>query len=174
MQHFFKKQTTDIFLLQPGHIHTPAHASLISATLGSGVAVCLFDPGRQRGGMNLFHFPIAEKTYLKTALFGNVSIPALIKMMRANGCRAASMEAQIIGGAYLPLRTETNIGKENIQIAKRLLAQNGIQVISEDCGGEKGRMIRYHTSTNELAICKLESIPPQNWYPYPPSAPSSP
>jgi chemotaxis protein CheD len=173
MQHDYRKQSTAIYLLKPGFIYTPTHGCLISATLGSGVAVCLYDLSLQRGGMGLFQYPVAQTHHHKTALFGNVSIPASIKMMRANGCRVQSLEAQVIGGAHHPLRPEKNMGEENIQIAKRLLVQHGIQIISEDVGGEKGRKIQYHTRTNELAICKLDDIPSENWYPYSPSKSSA-
>jgi chemotaxis protein CheD len=166
MRHAFSKNAIALYMLWPGFIYTPPITSLMAATLGSSVAVCLFDPGQQRGGMNLFKYPVPKSNQAPTARFGNVAIPAKIQMMRAHErCAVQGSEAQIIGGAFRPLTSKRDIGRENVLIAKRLLAQHRIQIISEDVGGEKGRQTQYHTGTNEMAICKSEHIPSENWHP---------
>ena len=87
-------------------------------------------------------------------------------MVLARGSGKKHLEAQIFGGAYSPRKTNKDIGNENIEIARKARLKNEISIISEDVGGEKGRKIVFNTSTNEVAVLKVDSLRNMDWYPY--------
>ncbi len=116
--------------------------------------------------MNHFQFPGIRKKNKATARYGNVAIPHLIRMMLAEGSKTKNLEAQIFGGAAGPEISTNHIGSENIKVARRILANKQIRIVSEDVGGEKGRKIVFNTGTNEIAVLKVDKIRKGDWYPY--------
>ncbi|MFH1154160.1 MAG: chemotaxis protein CheD [Pseudomonadota bacterium] len=156
----------DNYFLKPGYIFVPEIPHIISTVVGSSVAVSLFDRKRRLGGMGLFHFPLIKEKNKATALYGNVATLTLIAMMVGQGSRHRDLEAQIFGGAFSREISETDIGGENIDIARWVLTKKNIAIISEDVGGEKGRKIIFNTSTNEIAVLKVDALRAVDWYPY--------
>ena len=51
-------------------------------------------------------------------------------------------------------------------ISRKILAKQGIPVVSEDVGGRKGRKIVFNTQTNEIAVLKVGHLRKADWYPY--------
>jgi len=116
--------------------------------------------------MNNFQLPFMKTKGKTTAVYGNVATMALIKMILARDCKKKHLEAQIFGGAYYPQKSDNDIGRENIEIARKTLLKNNISIISEDVGGAKGRKVVFNTATNEMAVLKVDSLRDADWYPY--------
>ena len=154
------------YFLKPGYILIARKPTVISTVLGSCVSVCLYDRKRSAGGMNHFQLPSIGKSKDATARYGNVATLALIGMMVDDGSRMKHLEAQIFGGAYNPNVSDSDVGKDNIQIARKILIKKGIRIVSEDVGGEKGRKIVFDTNTNEVAIIRVEQLRKGDWHPY--------
>ena len=154
------------YFLQPGYIFVPDQSGSISTVIGSAVSVCIYDRKKQIGGMNHFQFPYMATKGKTTAVYGNVATIALIKMMLAHESRKKDFEAQIFGGAYNPQQNDEDIGRENIEIARKILLKSKISIMSEDVGGERGRKVVFNTSTNEVAVLKVDSLRDADWYPY--------
>ena len=162
----FNSPVASNYFLDPGYIFVSLKPVAISTVLGSSVSVCLYDRRSKASGMNHFQFPAICKKNQATARYGNVAIPHLIRMMLAEGSKTENLEAQILGGAAGPEITTNNIGDENINVARRTLAERRIRIVSEDVGGEKGRKIVFNTSSNEVAVLKVDKIRKGDWYPY--------
>jgi len=154
------------YFLQPGYIYVPEKAGSISTVIGSGVAVCIFDKQNRIGGMNHFQLPFMAARGKTTAMYGNIATITLIKMMLSPEPKTRHLEAQIFGGAYNPVNSDKDVGKENIEIAHKILNQNKIAIISEDTGGKKGRKVVFNISTNEAAVLKVDDLRDADWYPY--------
>jgi chemotaxis protein CheD len=159
------------YLLQPGYIYAPERAVSISTVIGSGVAVCIFNKKARIGGMNHFQLPFMSAKGKTTAIYGNVATITLIKMMLSfepdiRSTKARHLEAQIFGGACNSENSDKDIGKQNIEIARQILTQNKIAIISEDTGGKKGRKIVFNITTNEAAVLKVDHLRNVDWYPY--------
>jgi chemotaxis protein CheD len=127
------------YFLEPGYIYVSAKPIVISTVLGSCIAVCLYDGRRKVGGMNHFQFPGTRRKDRATARYGNVALPCLVRMILDGGSKKQNLEAQIFGGAHNPAISPKDIGHENITIARKILAREGIRVVSEDVGGRKGQ-----------------------------------
>ena len=154
------------YLLEPGYIFVATKPTVISAVLGSCVAVCVYDKKRMVGGMSHFQVPYVQNKDRATARYGNVATFALIRMMIDDGSRVKHLEAQVFGGAYDREICPRNIGRENVMVARKILAKHRIRIISEDVGGQKGRKVVFHTHTNEIAVLKVDKLRKADWYPY--------
>jgi len=154
------------YFLQPGYILVTAKPTLISAVLGSCVAVCIYDRKRKLGGMNHFQLPATKDLEKATARYGNAATFALIRMMLQQGSKIKHLEAQLFGGAHNSEVSPENIGQKNIRAAKKILAKARVKLVSEDVGGQKGRKIVFNTGNNEVAVLKVDRLRKEDWYPY--------
>jgi chemotaxis protein CheD len=154
------------YFLEPGYIFLSQEPAIISVVLGSSVSVSLYDRKRKIGGMNHFQYPYIREKHRATAIYGNAATIMLIRMMLADGSKIKDLEAQILGGAFSSDISQKDIGRENIMTARKILRAKQITVVSEDVGGEKGRKIVFNTSTNEVAVMKVEKLRLGDWYPY--------
>ena len=161
-----EKTLSTHYLLKPGYILVPDQPMGISTVIGSAVSVCIFDRKNRIGGMNHFQLPYIATKGQTTALFGNVATNALLKMMLARKSSVKNLEAQLYGGAYLPEKNNKEIGNKNIEIARKVLLKNRIAITSQDVGGERGRKVVFNTSTNEVAVLKVDRLRDADWYPY--------
>jgi chemotaxis protein CheD len=138
---------------------------MISAVLGTCVAVCLHDRRLKIGGMNHFLYPKSGFFGSSSNEYGDVAIPALIDKLRRMGSRPQDLEAQIFGGGTVVLDRDAT-GDKNVKIARKILKKNGISVVSEDVGGYKGRRLIFHTGTNETLVMKTHRIRRGDYFPY--------
>jgi chemotaxis protein CheD len=169
MNNTSEKPVTRDYFLKPGYIYLPEKPTVISTVLGSSVSVSLYDKKLKTGGMNHFLFPVVGAGKQTTALYGNIAVLTLIRMMLENGSHLSNMEAQIFGGAYntIDFSGDTrNIGHDNFTTARNILNQKRIKIVSEDVGGELGRKIVFNTLTYEILTLKVDRLRESDWYPY--------
>lgn len=152
------------YFLKPGYVVANREESIIRTVVGNSVTVTIFDRRNRFGGINHFILPATRDRRKATAQFGNVSVTALCRMMLDLGGNAASLEAQIMGGALRGDFPDADIGRQNVEIARRMLDKFHIPVVSEDIGGQRGRKIIYHTGTNETVIYKVDKIRDGDWF----------
>jgi chemotaxis protein CheD len=86
--------------------------------------------------------------------------------MIRDGSKKKNLEAQIFGGAYNRVASFKDVGRENVRVARRILARQGIRVVSEDIGGEKGRKVIFDSVKNEVAVLKVDRLRKGDWHPY--------
>ena len=153
--------------LEPGGVFACGEPAMVSAVLGTCVAVCLHDRRLKIGGMNHFLYPKPKAFGRPPPQYATISVPALIKMLQKQGSRLEDLEAQIFGGGeHVGISGSGNLGEKNIKMARKLLKKNGIRVVSEDVGGLKGRRLIFHTGTNEALVMKTHRIRRGDYYPY--------
>ncbi|MBU3917404.1 chemotaxis protein CheD [bacterium] len=101
--------------------------------------------------MNHFLLPhshLAEQA----SKYGDYATRKLISMMRSNGAMHSSLIAKVFGGANVVSSIRHQIGEQNIQMAKQILAENNIEIVAEDTGGFKSRFIHFDTSNGKVTI----------------------
>jgi chemotaxis protein CheD len=91
--HFSENSLITHYLLEPGYILVPDNSVSISAVIGSGISICIFDRKKKIGGMNHFIFPYIATKGKTTALYGNIATITLLKMMLARESSIKSLEA---------------------------------------------------------------------------------
>lgn len=80
------------------------------------------------------------------------------------GASKKNLEAHIIGGSFSGEYASKDIGKKNIEMAKKILAQYKIPIVNEDTGGPFGRKVVFNTNEGEILVCKVKKIREQDWY----------
>ncbi len=138
--------------LYPGAIYVSPEPSVITTILGSCIAICLYDPVLQVGGMNHFMLPLWNGQGLASPRYGNIAIEKLIRNLEAMGCKKANLKAKAFGGAEIIATniSQFMIGERNIKLAKDILHEEGIPIVSSSTGGKLGRKIIFNTQTGEV------------------------
>jgi chemotaxis protein CheD len=144
--------------LYPSALFASREPYIVNTILGSCVAVCLFDPMLQIGGINHYMLPLWNGQGLASPKFGNIAINKLLEKMLSLGSSKSNLQAKVFGGGNI---FESNllqfqIGERNINIANETLAELQIRIISSSTGGTLGRKIQYNTFTGEVGQKMIE------------------
>jgi chemotaxis protein CheD len=126
--------------------------------LGSCVAVCLWDRRGRCGGMNHYLLPRRSPNVEATPRYGDVAIPLLVTKLLALGASRQNLRAKIFGGAHvLPgVRADgRSLGADNVDVAIQLLHDEGVQTVSEDVGGTRGRKLAFNTVDGTALVWRL-------------------
>jgi chemotaxis protein CheD len=129
---------------------------LVTYSLGSCVALCLFDPAV---GAGLIHCMLPQssidpdKARQKPAMFVDQGVPALLDAMLALGARRRSLVAKVAGGANIfDDRGMFRIGERNHASLRRILWKNDILIAAEHVGGTKARTMYVWVGTGRVLI----------------------
>jgi chemotaxis protein CheD len=139
---------------------------IINTLLGSCVAVCLFDPIRQIGGMN--HILMPGKADLRnfdtSASYGINAMELLINRIMVLGGNRRHLVAKVFGGAnVIPTISEENgMGRKNEAFVVEFLQIEKIKIISQDLGGNQSRRIYFHTDTGDVFLRRIRFAQFQN------------
>ena len=138
-------------------VASAADAVLVTYALGSCVAVSLYDPVVQVGGMLHFMLPDSNLDPLKAQsnpfMFADTGIPQLVEAFRANGAQTRRAVVRLAGGAQvLDSQGVFQIGKRNYLEARRILWKSGILVSAEAVGGEVSRTTRLEIANGRMWI----------------------
>jgi len=135
---------------------------ILKAVVGSSVVVCLYELELQFGGMTHFKWPQVRDPGAATTRYGNVATRDLVRTMLEAGAETETLRAQIIGGAALAADSQT-VGRENVAVARAVLARSGIVVASEDVGGQMGRKVAFDVTSGQIAVLKVHHIRESDW-----------
>ena len=116
---------------------------VITTTLGSCVATCLFDPEAGIGGMN--HFLLADSAddrLSASARYGGAAMEQLINRMLGRTGRRDRLRAKVFGGGAIN-GFNSSVGNNNVEFVMSYLAYEGIPTISWDVGGTQARGVRF-------------------------------
>lgn len=129
---------------------------LTALGLGSCVAVILHCATRKIGGMAhpLLPAPTTQSPDPPEKYVGTC-IEALLAEMVARG--SGTLTAKVVGGAEMFSAREASldIGKRNVEQARRVLAMHGIPMLAEDVGGSHGRSVWFMVGTGRVVIRTL-------------------
>lgn len=129
--------------------------------LGSCLAIMLYDPETQIGGLAHVMLPLPELSRLKAqpGKCPQSAVELMLQQMEALGCKRDRIKAKLAGGstmfAGLLLNHRNggvNIGPRNAQEAKRVLNSLNIPITAEDIGGDYGRTVEFILSTGTVLV----------------------
>jgi chemotaxis protein CheD len=134
---------------------------VIQTTLGSCVAVCLYDREARVGGMNHIFLPGRAdlKQFDNVARYGINAMELLINRVTTLGAMRRRLVAKVFGGAHvLPAITpENGVGSRNAEFVLEFLKIEDIPLISQDLGGSDARRIFFHTDTGAVFLKRIPS-----------------
>ena len=128
----------------------------ISTLLGSCVAVCLFDPGAQVGGMNHFMLPQMSRSRHSdedVLLAGDACMEALLNAMLVRGAARHRIKAKAFGGGNViecNLPSTLSIGKKNADFTCEWLDREGIPLLAKDFLGPWSRKVLFVPQSGDV------------------------
>ena len=126
---------------------------VLTAVLGSCVAVCLHDPLRRVGGMNHFLLPGSDPAAGSNVKYGAHSMEQLVNAILRGGASRSRLEAHVFGGANV-VRGLSKIGESNAVFAQDFIRREGFVLRKADTGGNSGRRV-YFRPTNGATWVEL-------------------
>lgn len=148
----------DMAYVHVGQLFASREPRVVTTILGSCVSVCLWDPAAQVGGLNHFLLPQCVENGISSARFGNVAIRDLLGEIGALGGARARLKAKLFGGASVIDAFQSprgSLGMQNVELARRLLADAGIPIVAQDVGGTQGRKLVFQTNDGAAWVRKI-------------------
>jgi len=134
--------------------------TIITTTVGSCIALCMYDPVNRIGGM--VHIVLPRKTDYsreeKTDTlirYADRAVPALLSRLISKGAKKEFIRAKMAGGANMfPMFTHPilEIGKNNAEAVKKKLAELGVPLVAEDVGGNHGRIVEFDVVSGIMRV----------------------
>ena len=143
--------------LKPGELTVAERPALVSTVLGSCVAVTLFTPRLGVGA--ICHAMLPEARGETSFKFVDTSLQHMLGRFDRLGVTRRELVVKLFGGADMfellqPSKTGS-VGRQNIEIATRLLRQAGLPLKAADTGGRQGRKLLFYTHTGEVLLKRL-------------------
>lgn len=134
----------------------PRHL-LVTYSLGSCLAVTIYDPEIRIGGMVHCMLPLAktdsEKASKTPCMFVDTGVSLLLQKLFDRGVKRSRAQITVIGGACILDRNDHfRIGQRNFTILRRLLWKNDLFINASDVGGEVTRTVRLDIATGKVFV----------------------
>jgi len=131
-----------------------------STMLGSCVSVCISDQHTGIGGMNHFLLPEApaqeQGQFSSAQRYGSAAIESLLNSLLSNGACKNDLTIKIFGGGQVINGLSQDIGKRNVDFAKKFFSRESLRITSEDTGGKAGRRIIFFPKTGRVLLRNLK------------------
>ncbi len=129
---------------------------LVTYSLGSCVAIVLYDPYKKIGGMIHVMLPdssIDKNPELNPCKYVDLGVPILFKEMFKFGCKRGTLITSVIGGSNVMDKNKFfNIGERNFLAVRKILWRNNVIINKEDTGGNKSRTVRLYMDSGKVVI----------------------
>ena len=130
---------------------------VIATTLGSCIAVCLWDPVAGVGGMNHVLLPEVPPDRPSMGNVGAAAMDRLVNALLKAGADRSRLRAKLFGGASM-IAGFSDIGQRNAAFAKGWLVADGIPCESESTGGRLARQIRFWPATGRAQMKLVDGV----------------
>ena len=149
----------DAVKVLPGEYFVHDEDMLITTTLGSCIAVCLWDRQQRVGGMNHFMLPDGGNGGAGTnGRYGGFAMDLLIGEMVKRGATRSTMEAKVFGGgAVIGGMSSLNVGERNTSFVMDYLRTERITVVSKDVLDIYARKVCFLPASGKAMVKRLAS-----------------
>jgi len=95
--------------------------------------------------------------FFKEYAYVDYTIKTMLKKFEALGIKYHEIEAKLFGGSTMNYpdnmdNNVTTVGRQNINIARRILEAEGVRLAAYDMGGTSGRKIIFYTHTGRILL----------------------
>ena len=132
---------------------------IITAALGSCVAVCVWEPAAGVAGMLHFLLPDTrsnpERAQREPAAFADSGIPLLFHAAYKLGAQKNRCKVWLVGGADVSGHGSDGIlqmGRRNVLAARGVLWQNGMMIEGEEVGGSAPRTVTVAVGDGHITV----------------------
>ncbi|HEX5372559.1 MAG TPA: chemoreceptor glutamine deamidase CheD [Aquabacterium sp.] len=153
---------SDAVKILPGEYFVFDEDLLIMTTLGSCIAVCLWDRQAHVGGMNHFMLPDNGGGGNDSGRYGSYAMELLINELLKMGATRATLEAKVFGGgAVLSGMTSLNVGERNTDFVLDYLKTERIPVVSKDVMDIYPRKVCFFPHSGKAMVKRLAPSNPE-------------
>jgi len=135
-----------------GDVATSTIAVVMEAVLGSCVAVCLFDPTLNAGGMNHILLPGSSKDPRSTRFGVNAMELLINELMKQGGDRRRFVAKAFGGASIVPGMSTLSIGEDNAQFVRGFLETEKIPLQAQRLGGIQPVHLYFRTDTGKATV----------------------
>jgi len=126
-------------------------------SLGSCIAVCLYDPKTNVGGMLHYQLPDSKVDLARSAqkplMYADTGMQYLLDRMLACGVNKKRMQVKIAGGAAMDIGPKGfDIGKRNYLAIRKILWKQGMFIDAEDIGGSSPRNMYLNIESGAVTV----------------------
>ena len=130
---------------------------IVTYSLGSCIAVCLYDPVTRIGGMLHYQLPDSkidpEQAKQKPFMFADMGVKILVEKLVSMGAKKNRMKVKIAGGAAMEDGPKGfDIGKRNHLAIKKVLWRNSMFLDAEDIGGSSARNMYMNIADGTVTV----------------------
>lgn len=146
-----------VVLVSDARISNDTGTTLVTYSLGSCIAVTLYDPACKIGGMIHYQLPSSDMDENRAKrdpfMFADTGLHLLINKMIEMGANKKRMTVKAAGGAAMAAGPKGfDIGKRNFLSLRKVLWQYGIMMNSHDVGGSNPRNMYLDIETGTVSI----------------------
>jgi len=146
---------SDAVKVLPGEYFVHDEDLLLTTTLGSCIAACLWDRNARVGGMNHFMLPEGNSD---SGRYGSYAMELLINEMMKRGASRTSMEAKVFGGGQVIAgMSSLNVGERNTAFVFEYLRTERIPVLSKDVMDIYPRKVCFLPASGKAMVKRLAS-----------------
>ncbi|NLX61732.1 MAG: chemotaxis protein CheD [Tissierellia bacterium] len=131
---------------------------LTTLGLGSCVGIALYEKVNKVAGLAHAMLPSSKEitNNENKAKFVDTAIELLVEKMVKKGAIERYIVAKVVGGSQMftfnTMNNVLKIGERNVMATKMKLKEMGIEIISEDTGGNYGRTIELDSQNGSLLV----------------------
>jgi chemotaxis protein CheD len=152
--------------LKPGEMHFAGRPTIVTTVLGSCVSVTIFSRKHATGAICHGMLPsykdrgMSEQMSPEGLRYVDCAIEQMLRKFMSKGIAESDLEVKLFGGAEmlpncLPSKNVT-VGRQNIEIAIRMIKDKNLNLVSSDLGGLQGRKIIFYTHTGDVFLKRLK------------------
>lgn len=157
-----ERQVIDIFLA-PGEFYFGDQDTRIRTVLGSCVAVTLWHPLRQIGGM--CHYMLPTRGFRRGSeldgRYGDEAIRLFLEQIKRHGTHPSEFEAKVFGGGNMfpgTRRDESlDVGRRNIELGLQLLEQHRLRLKARHLAGVGHRNVVFEVWSGDVWLKHVDA-----------------
>jgi chemotaxis protein CheD len=152
--------------LKPGESFFSERPATVDTILGSCLGIVM----RHRDGATCVAHCVLPRANGEnaepgcTARFVDQSLEQMLAFFERRGISHDQLEVKLFGGSQIlttgPVGRMPPVGQQNLEAALAFLGREGIPVSAQDTGGRRGRRILVDSSTGEVQVRYIRSLPP--------------
>jgi chemotaxis protein CheD len=151
-----------LVFLKPGEMVVSSQPMAVTTLLGSCVAVTMFNQRLRLGAICHALLPSCRRetpcSQQEAGKYVECAISLMLEELNRRGVLNGEIEAKLFGGSDMFATVDgrrLSVGRQNMEMALRMLDEASVRVVTRDLGGPRGRKIIFHTHTGEVFLKRL-------------------
>lgn len=157
--HFFYREVVfnaDAVRVMPGEFFVHGEDIVITTTLGSCIAACLWDRQARIGGLNHFMLPGGAGSAPDAGRYGTEAMERLVASLVRQGATRKTLDAKVFGGAAMMQGPGSlHVGERNTRFVLDYLRDHGITLVSKDVLGSSPRKVCFFPQSGRVMVRRL-------------------